>query len=271
MADYQVGKWTRANVVAFSLLGACATEIQETNEPVIAGDEGGSAGMAGSGGSLGQAGKGSSGAGGSGTPPGGSSSGRGGADGSGGAAAGAAQAGGGAGGAGGKANGGAGGKASGGAAGMSGGGVAGTGGAAPNPCATTELAIDGGAASSVELDTLAAANAWDGNTDTRWASEKTEPHWIYVDLGELAHVSRVRLTWEAAYATNYRIERANSANGPWTLMQTIANGNGGIDDLTMLTAGNGRYIRMFGVTRATAYGFSLYEIEVFGDLDETCK
>lgn len=152
---------------------------------------------------------------------------------------------------------------------MSGGG--GTGGAAPNPCATTELVIDGGAASTVELETLAAANAWDGDTNTRWASEKSEPHWIYVDLGEVAHVSRVRLTWEAAYASNYRIERASSSNGPWTVMQTIANGNGGTDDQTMLTAGNGRYIRMFGVTRATAYGFSLYEIEVFGDLDETCK
>jgi hypothetical protein len=277
-ADYKAGKWARANVAAFSLLGACATEIQETNEPVTTGDEGGGAGMAGSSGSPSQAGKSSGGSGGGGVAQGGNTAGDGGSSNKAGGGAGGTLGGGGAGGAGGSGGkagsggGGAGGKASGGAAGMSGsGGVAGTGGAPANPCATGELTIEDGAASSAELASLAAELAYDGDTDTRWASEKSEPHWIYVDLGEVAHVSRVRLTWEAAYATSYRIERSNVTNGTWTVMQTITNGNGGTDDLTALTAGNGRYIRMYGVTRATAYGFSLYEIEVFGDLDETCK
>lgn len=150
--------------------------------------------------------------------------------------------------------------------------MAGTGGSnpQPNPCATGKLVIKGGAASSIEDANFPAAQAWDGDAVTRWASLKTEPHWIYVDLGEVAHVSRVRLMWEAAYATVYDIERANAAGGPWTSMQHVTNGNGGTDDLTTLTAGNGRYIRMNGITRFTAYGFSLFEIEVYGDLDEAC-
>jgi hypothetical protein len=277
MADYKAGKWARANVAAFSLLGACATEVQETNEPVTTDNEGDGAGMAGSAGSLSQAGKSSGGSGGGGAAQGGSSAGDGGGSNKAGGGAGALGGGGagGAGGSGGKAGsggGGAGGKPSGGAAGMSGsGGMAGMGGAPANPCATGALTIEDGAASSAELASLAAEFAYDGDTNTRWASDKSEPHWIYVDLGEVAHVSRVRLTWEAAYATSYRIERSNVTNGTWTVMQSITNGNGGTDDLTALTAGNGRYIRMFGVTRATVYGFSLYEIEVFGDLDETCK
>ena len=28
---------------------------------------------------------------------------------------------------------------------------------------------------------------------------------------------------------------------------------------------------MFGITRATIYGFSIFELEVYGDLDETCE
>jgi hypothetical protein len=44
-----------------------------------------------------------------------------------------------------------------------------------------------------------------------------------------------------------------------------------MDDLTNVTARNGRYVRLYGNTRATAYGFSVYEFSAYGDLDETCK
>ena len=40
-------------------------------------------------------------------------------------------------------------------------------------------------------------------------------------------------------------------------------GNGTTDDLTGLS-GSGRYVRMNGVTRGTAYGYSLYEMQVYG-------
>ena len=117
--------------------------------------------------------------------------------------------------------------------------------------------------SSIEDSTLVAANAVDGDNATRWASaEGVDPQWIRVDLGATATVSRVRLLWEAAYAKSYRVEI--SADGSsWTRLYTTTSGNGATDDLTGLS-GSGRYLRVYGTARGTSYGYSLFELEVFG-------
>jgi hypothetical protein len=119
-------------------------------------------------------------------------------------------------------------------------------------------------ASSTESSSYAAGAAVDGNlTSTRWASkEGADPQWLRVDLGATASVSHVKLTWEAAYGKGYSVQ--TSADGTtWTTIYTTTTGNGGTDDLTGL-AGNGRYVRMNGVTRGTSYGYSLYEMQVYG-------
>ena len=118
-------------------------------------------------------------------------------------------------------------------------------------------------ASSVEDSTLIAGRAVDGNTSTRWASaEGSDPQWIRIDLGAGARVSKVRLSWEAAYAKAYRVEI--SADGStWTRLATETAGNGGTDEWGNL-AGQGRYLRVYGTARGTSYGYSLWELEVFG-------
>ncbi|HEY6400593.1 MAG TPA: discoidin domain-containing protein, partial [Blastocatellia bacterium] len=108
---------------------------------------------------------------------------------------------------------------------------------------------------------FAAANAVDGNAGTRWGSGFTNSEWIYVDLGSTATISRVVLNWEAAYGRGYQIQVSNNAT-TWTTIFTMTNGDGGADDLTVL--GSGRYVRMLGVTRATQWGYSLFEFQVFG-------
>ena len=124
---------------------------------------------------------------------------------------------------------------------------------------------------AIENDTFPASQAFDGDAGTRWASAQTEPQLIYFDLGEVAHVSRVQITWETAFATNYRIEIAQAAAGPWTSIFQETSGDGAVDNITTLTPKNGRYVRMYGNTRSTVYGFSIWEFEIYGDLDETCK
>jgi hypothetical protein len=108
---------------------------------------------------------------------------------------------------------------------------------------------------------FAAANAVDGNAGTRWGSGFTNNEWIYVDLGSTATISRVVLNWEAAYGRGYQIQVSNNAT-TWTTIFTTTNGDGGVDDLTV--QGSGRYVRMLGVTRATQWGYSLFEFQVFG-------
>jgi acyl-homoserine lactone acylase PvdQ len=107
----------------------------------------------------------------------------------------------------------------------------------------------------------AAANAVDGNMSTRWASEWADGQWIRIDLGSSVPVGRVRVFWESAYASAYQIE--TSANGTtWTQVASVTGGNGG-EDVVALTASTARYVRLTGVTRATQYGLSAYEIEVY--------
>ncbi|MEU8759066.1 discoidin domain-containing protein [Streptomyces sp. NPDC048659] len=122
--------------------------------------------------------------------------------------------------------------------------------------------------SSNEDSTLTPAKAFDGDPATRWASaEGSDPQWLRVDLGAPATVSRVRLSWEAAYAKAYRVE-VSADGATWTAVATETAGNGGTDDWTGLS-GKGRYLRVYGTARGTAYGYSLHEVEVYGTTDGT--
>ena len=118
-------------------------------------------------------------------------------------------------------------------------------------------------ASSTENAGTPASAAFDGNTATRWSSAFSMPQWVQVDLGGTATVSRVVLNWEAAYATAFTVQ--TSANGTtWTTIQTTTNGTGGIQDLTV--SGSGRYVRVNATAKATGYGVSLWELQVYGSI-----
>ncbi len=117
--------------------------------------------------------------------------------------------------------------------------------------------------SSAESSSFGPANAFDGKSATRWSSkEGSDPQWIQVDLGAVSTVTHVKLTWESAYGKAYRVE-ASSDGSTWTSISTTTTGDGGTDDLTGLT-GTGRYVRVYGTKRGTPYGYSLYEVQVFG-------
>jgi hypothetical protein len=122
-------------------------------------------------------------------------------------------------------------------------------------------------ASSVENAGTPASAAVDGNLNTRWSSAFSNPQWIQVDLGATATIGQVVLRWEAAYATAYQIQVSGSASGPWTNIYTTTTSTGGVQTLTV--TGSGRYVRMNGTARATAYGYSLWEFQVFGTIGGT--
>ncbi|WP_239062223.1 discoidin domain-containing protein [Streptomyces sp. SID13031] len=122
--------------------------------------------------------------------------------------------------------------------------------------------------SSNESTSLAGDKAVDGSTTTRWASDEgADPQWIRVDLGQPASVKRVKLSWEAAYGKAYRIEVSDDGTN-FTSIKSVTNGNGATDDLTGLD-GHGRYVRLVGTQRGTAYGYSLFELEVYGTADSS--
>src|SRR5204863_428848 len=109
-----------------------------------------------------------------------------------------------------------------------------------------------------------ASAAVDGNTGTRWSSAAADPQWLKVDLGSSATISQVVLNWETAYGTAFQIQ-VSADDATWTTVYTTTTGTGGTQTLTV--SGKGRYVRFYGTARATGYGYSLWEFQVFGSVD----
>ncbi|WP_035651226.1 family 16 glycosylhydrolase [Flavobacterium sp. ASV13] len=142
----------------------------------------------------------------------------------------------------------------------------------PNPNVNLALAKTA-TASTEENPTLSAGKATDGDgTVSRWASSfANATEWIYVDLGSNYNLNRVVLKWEAAYATQHKVQL--STDNVFTENETINTqtaSDGGTDDLTV--SGTGRYLRILCTAKALApYGYSLYEIEAYGSASAAKK
>lgn len=121
---------------------------------------------------------------------------------------------------------------------------------------------------SNEDGTSTGAQAVDANGNTRWSSSYANNQSIVVDLGANYNVNRVRLAWEAAYATDYQIQ-FSADNTTWTTVREFwGKSSAAADDQTGLS-GVARYVKVYCINRATAYGFSLYEFEIYGTLSGT--
>jgi hypothetical protein len=84
---------------------------------------------------------------------------------------------------------------------------------------------------------------------------------LQVDLGSAQQVGRVVLNWEAAYAKGYRVE-VSTDGSTWKQVSATTAGNGG-EDVVRFPATQARYVKITGTQRATSYGYSLYEAQVF--------
>jgi beta-glucosidase len=145
--------------------------------------------------------------------------------------------------------------------GSGGGGGGGTG--PTEYCGTQDLALDQPAtASSVQSGTDYTANyATDGDPGTRWSSAPSDPQWLEVDLGAQQQICSVGIEWEAAYATAFQIQVSND-NSTWTSIYSTTTGTGG--NQTFTVSATDRYIRMYGTVRATQFGYSIFEFDVYG-------
>jgi hypothetical protein len=106
-----------------------------------------------------------------------------------------------------------------------------------------------------------ASRAVDGDSATRWSSSFSDPQWLTVDLGAKQDLTRIKLDWEAAYASAYLIQLSDDGSS-WTTVIDVKDGHGGIDEHE--TSASGRFVRMYGTKRATPWGYSLRELSVSG-------
>ncbi len=108
--------------------------------------------------------------------------------------------------------------------------------------------------------------AVDGNSTSRWSADRTDNEWFYVDLGAVETVSRVVINWhQPAVAEKYYIQVSDDAQ-TWTNvfaddLELSASESG--KDVIEFTPVQARYVKFQGIKRASQYGYSIYEFEVY--------
>jgi beta-glucosidase len=118
--------------------------------------------------------------------------------------------------------------------------------------------------SSVENSGLGGQNAVDGNLNTRWSSQFSDPQYIIIDLQSVQSFNEVFLYWETAYAKEYEVQISNDGSN-WNTIVHVTNGYGGTEKISVKASA--RYIRIYGIQRATQYSYSIYEIDIYNNSD----
>lgn len=102
----------------------------------------------------------------------------------------------------------------------------------------------------------------DGSEFTRWGSRYSDHEWIYIDLGSRMNVYGVGLNWENAFGKEFKIQISDDAEH-WTDAAHERTGKAGKQDIFFDDV-KGRYVKVQGIRRGTGYGYSLYEMKVYG-------
>ncbi|GAA0428180.1 hypothetical protein Acor_66810 [Acrocarpospora corrugata] len=121
-------------------------------------------------------------------------------------------------------------------------------------------------ASSASNAQQTAAAAFDGEGATRWGASESANNWVQVDLGDTYTVYQVAIDWEDSYAKGYKIQTSPDGD-TWTDAFTETASNGGTDLINLNT--DTRYVRMQGVEKSGQWGYSIYEMKVYGALPDT--
>ncbi len=130
--------------------------------------------------------------------------------------------------------------------------------------ASTNLALDKPVtASSIEKGnaSLAPVYAVDGDAGTRWSSEFSDHQWITVDLEATYQLTGINLHWQNSYSKDYDIQVSLDGEN-WETAYSMVDSDGGLDQHVL--GAQARYVRVEGYRRATAWGHSLWELEVHG-------
>lgn len=122
------------------------------------------------------------------------------------------------------------------------------------------LASEGSSASASSGE---AALAIDGNNGSRWESAQTDAEWFLLDLGQSRTFNYIKILWEGAFAKRFQL-LASADGETFTDFYTESNLEAaGWQSLYFETAVTARYIKYQGIERATQWGQSFYEFQVF--------
>jgi PKD repeat protein len=116
-------------------------------------------------------------------------------------------------------------------------------------------------ASSSETTDYMPADAIDANTSSRWASQFRDNQWFKIELDSMYVLGKIKITWENAFASQYEIQTSTD-DVNWKTIFIESKGNGTIDEIKF-SPDTAKYVRINLLKRATSYGFSFYEFEIY--------
>lgn len=126
----------------------------------------------------------------------------------------------------------------------------------------TMLPISGVSASS---ELMSAGNAIDSDPATRWESfHGVDPSYITFDLGTSRDITKLVIDWEAANARTYEVQFSNDGTVFTTaaVRENMVEGMHRID--TVEVSGKAKYVRIYGTERNLVYGYSIFEVQIYG-------
>ena len=98
-----------------------------------------------------------------------------------------------------------------------------------------------------------------------------DPSGLTIDLGQIINLKQINIIWETASAREYDIEVSSDGQ----TFTRIAEERDGIsynyknDTMILDKMVNARYIRINGTSRNTEYGYSIWDIAVYGKSIDT--
>jgi len=95
-----------------------------------------------------------------------------------------------------------------------------------------------------------------------WKPAGNAQEWVYVDLGASCAFDRVVLAW-IRRAAEGSVQASDDAR-TWRTLQALPASGGAVDDIKLTTPARGRYVRVLLTKPATADGYILSELEVYG-------
>ena len=118
-------------------------------------------------------------------------------------------------------------------------------------------------ATSIESSSYKAEYAVDGDGNTRWSSQSYDKQNLIVDLWKVYTIASVKIAWEAAYATQFQVQ-VSTDNASWKTVYENYQAKGGKMEINF-TPVKAQYVKVYCIQRATQYGFSIIEFEIYED------
>lgn len=106
------------------------------------------------------------------------------------------------------------------------------------------------------------AYAVDGDETTRWSSHFSDLQWIYVDLGKKYTLCKIVLKWERAFARDFKLQFWSGNS--WLDITEVQHNQQLHNVFDNIPPYRAQFVRLLCTRRATQWGHSLYEFEIYG-------